>query len=96
MGNSDIEKLYCLQWRSAAAMPDDQQNEQPQESPRVRGIEALKANIMEHKVDTALWATRALTLIFCILYLIPVFGYVSGFCFLRLPVFSSGSGMTLW
>ncbi|XP_071530224.1 transmembrane protein 33 [Panulirus ornatus] len=55
-------------------MSDDQQNEQPQESPRVSGIEALKANIMEHKVDTALWATRALTLIFCILYLIPVFG----------------------
>lgn len=39
-----------------------------------RGMEALKAHVMEHKVDTALWATRALTLFFCISYLIPIFG----------------------
>ncbi|KAK4293060.1 hypothetical protein Pmani_024309 [Petrolisthes manimaculis] len=68
-------------------MSDEQQNEQQQQqdgssnsgeqqSGRVggRGMEAFKNHVMEHKVDTALWATRALTLFFCISYLIPIFG----------------------
>ncbi|XP_053643068.1 Krueppel homolog 2 [Cherax quadricarinatus] len=45
-----------------------------QETPQVNGVEALKSHVLQHKVDTALWATRALTLIFCISYLIPIFG----------------------
>lgn len=65
---------------------EQSQNEQPQQQqssssssagdqpPRARGLEALKTHILEHKVETALWATRALTLLFCISYLIPVFG----------------------
>lgn len=51
---------------------DQAQQEQSQSSPR--GVDALKAHVLEHKVDTALWATRALTLLFCISYLIPIFG----------------------
>ncbi|KAG7171170.1 Krueppel 2-like [Homarus americanus] len=56
-------------------MTDEQQNEQPQEErPRVGSVESLKTHVLEHKVDMALWATRALTLVFCISYLIPIFG----------------------
>ena len=62
-------------------MPEEQtQNERQQEgssgeqTQQARGMEALKTHILEHKVETLLWATRALTLIFCISYLIPVFG----------------------
>ncbi|XP_068241947.1 Krueppel homolog 2 [Palaemon carinicauda] len=55
---------------------NDQTQEQPsaEQPPRGSGMEALKSHVMEHKVDTALWATRALTLVFCISYLIPIFG----------------------
>lgn len=62
-------------------MPEEQsQSERQQEgtageqAQQARGMEALKTHILEHKVETLLWATRALTLIFCISYLIPVFG----------------------
>ncbi|KAK7084250.1 Transmembrane protein 33 [Halocaridina rubra] len=63
-------------------MADDQAREQPQEQQQPSeettqspgGMEAFKTYVMEHKVDTALWATRALTLLFCISYFIPIFG----------------------
>ncbi|KAG0710283.1 Krueppel 2 [Chionoecetes opilio] len=62
-------------------MPEEQtQSEGPQEGsggeqpPQARGLVALKTHVLAHKVETALWATRALTLVFCISYLIPVFG----------------------
>lgn len=38
-----------------------------------RGLEALKSYILQHKIDMALWATRALTLIFCFSYILPIF-----------------------
>jgi len=47
--------------------------EEASQNPRP-GLEAAKAHMMEHKVDTALWATRGLTLIFCLSYLVPIFG----------------------
>lgn len=37
-------------------------------------MEALKAHMMANKLDMALWATRALTLVFCLMYLVPIFG----------------------
>lgn len=43
---------------------------------RPRGIEALKQHIIENKVDVALWASRVLTIIFAIGYVLPIFGLV--------------------
>lgn len=44
---------------------------------RPRGMEALKQHVIENKVDVALWASRVLTIIFAIGYVLPIFGYVS-------------------
>lgn len=49
----------------------DQQENQDQ---RPRGIDALKNHVVEHKVETALWISRLLTIIFSIGYLLPIFG----------------------
>ena len=38
-----------------------------------RGFEQLKSYVLSDKLGTALWATRFLTLIFCISYLFPFF-----------------------
>lgn len=43
---------------------------------RPRGIDALKQHINENKVDVALWASRILTIIFAIGYVLPIFGFV--------------------
>ncbi|KAF2348241.1 TMEM33/Pom33 family [Trinorchestia longiramus] len=49
-------------------------DEQPQQQEASqRGTAAVKTYMMEHKVDTALWLTRALTLIFCMSYFLPFF-----------------------
>ncbi|KAB7506599.1 Krueppel-like protein 2 [Armadillidium nasatum] len=42
-----------------------------------RGFEGLKVYALEHKIDIALWATRALTLLFCFSYILPIFGSAS-------------------
>lgn len=44
-----------------------------QEEPRLQGMDALKAYAVGHKIDMALWLTRALTLLFCISYILPIF-----------------------
>lgn len=49
----------------------DQQENQDQ---RPRGIDALKNHILEHKVESALWLSRLLTIIFSIGYILPLFG----------------------
>lgn len=46
-----------------------QQQEQP-----ARGFEALKAHVIANKIDSALWASRVLTILFAIGYVIPIFG----------------------
>jgi len=51
-----------------------QANNQEAPPPKPPLVEALKAHIMGNKLDVALWATRALTLIFCLMYLVPIFG----------------------
>lgn len=43
---------------------------------RPRGIQALKQHINDNKVDVALWASRVLTIIFAIGYVLPLFGLV--------------------
>lgn len=46
----------------------DQQQQQP------RGVEALKQHVMLNKIDAALWASRVLTVVFTIGYILPIFG----------------------
>ncbi|XP_076049827.1 transmembrane protein 33-containing Krueppel homolog 2 [Oratosquilla oratoria] len=51
-----------------------QQEQQQSGTTRVGGIQGLKNHVMANLVDTALWATRLLTLVFCLLYLLPIVG----------------------
>jgi hypothetical protein len=51
-------------------MSDQQENN----TDRPRGIEPLKNHLIEHKVETALWVSRLLTIIFSVAYLLPIFG----------------------
>lgn len=51
-------------------MADNNSNDES----RPRGFEALKLHVIEHKVDVALWASRVLTLLFAIGYVLPIFG----------------------
>lgn len=39
-----------------------------------RGIEAVKNHMLENKIETALWVSRCLSIIFAVGYLIPIFG----------------------
>lgn len=39
-----------------------------------RGIEAVKNHMLENKIETALWCSRVLSIVFAIFYLIPIFG----------------------
>lgn len=43
---------------------------------RPRGFEALKQHVIENKSDVVLWASRVLTIIFAIGYMLPIFGFV--------------------
>lgn len=42
--------------------------------PERRGFEALKDHVMTNRLDTALWASRMLTVVFAIGYVLPIFG----------------------
>lgn len=42
--------------------------------PENRGFAALKDHVMNNRLDTALWASRILTIVFAIGYVIPIFG----------------------
>lgn len=47
----------------------------PEENaPENRGFAALKDHVMNNRLDTALWASRILTVVFAIGYIIPIFG----------------------
>lgn len=50
------------------------ENTQQEQPNRPRGIEALQAHITSNKVDSALWASRMLTIIFAVGYILPIFG----------------------
>lgn len=41
---------------------------------RPKGFEAFKNHLLSNKIDTALWFSRLLTMIFTIAYIIPIFG----------------------
>lgn len=43
---------------------------------RPRGFEALKQHVIDNKADVVLWASRVLTIIFAIGYILPIFGFV--------------------
>lgn len=53
------------------------QDEQQQQQ-RPKGIEALQAHIVANKIDSALWASRMLTIIFALGYVLPIFGNAYG------------------
>lgn len=44
-----------------------------------RGIEAVKNHMLENKIETALWVSRVLSIVFAIGYLLPIFGWVIEF-----------------
>ncbi|XP_063698870.1 Krueppel homolog 2 [Culicoides brevitarsis] len=49
-------------------------NSTQQEQQPARGFEALKAHVIANKIDSALWASRVLTILFAVGYVIPLFG----------------------
>lgn len=49
-------------------------DQQSEDQRPLRGVQALKEHIILNKIDTALWASRVLTIIFSIGYIIPIFG----------------------
>ncbi|XP_060532275.1 Krueppel homolog 2 [Cylas formicarius] len=44
------------------------------QSPRGLNFDALKAHVIAHKIDCALWAIRMVVIVFSIGYFIPIFG----------------------
>lgn len=56
-------------------MSDNSSQQQDTQQP-ARGFEALKAHVIANKVDSALWASRVLTILFAVGYVIPIFGWV--------------------
>jgi len=42
--------------------------------PQNRGFAALKDHVSNNRLDTALWASRVLTIVFAIGYVFPIFG----------------------
>lgn len=50
------------------------QQENAQQGQSQRGFEALKAHVIANKIDSALWASRVLTILFAVGYVIPIFG----------------------
>lgn len=52
------------------------QQQDTQQGQPARGLEALKSHVLANKVDSALWASRVLTILFAVGYVIPIFGWV--------------------
>lgn len=52
----------------------DQEPSRDQQQQQARGVEALKQHVMLNKIDAALWASRVLTVVFTIGYILPIFG----------------------
>lgn len=44
------------------------------DSNQPRGVEAVKNHMLENKIETALWVSRVLSIIFAIGYILPLFG----------------------
>lgn len=42
--------------------------------PETRGFAALKDHVSRNRLDTALWASRVLTIVFALGYVLPIFG----------------------
>lgn len=55
---------------------ESNQSEQSQQQTPQRGFQALQNHVIQNKVDVALWATRMLTIIFAMGYILPIFGFV--------------------
>lgn len=54
-------------------MSDNSSSTQEGATPQ-RGVDALKKHVIDNKADVALWASRVLTVIFAIGYILPLFG----------------------
>lgn len=54
-------------------MSDNSSQQQETQQP-ARGFDALKTHVIANKVDSALWASRVLTILFAVGYVIPIFG----------------------
>ena len=50
------------------------QQESASSAPQQSTQERLVAHFMANKIDSAMWATRILTIFFALGYLIPIFG----------------------
>lgn len=51
---------------------------QQEQSQAPRGVKALKTHVIANKIDSALWASRVLTVLFAFGYLLPIFGSSTG------------------
>uniref|UniRef100_U5EI74 Putative conserved plasma membrane protein n=1 Tax=Corethrella appendiculata TaxID=1370023 RepID=U5EI74_9DIPT len=49
-------------------------NTQQRAPPQPKGVQALKEHILANKVDSLLWSSRVLTILFTVGYIIPIFG----------------------
>jgi hypothetical protein len=52
----------------------EQSNTPPRPPPRTAGVQSLSEHVSRNKIDMGLLATRFLTIIFAIAYVIPIFG----------------------
>jgi transmembrane protein 33 len=52
----------------------DNNTDRDNDSNQPRGVEAVKNHMLENKVETALWVSRVLSIVFAIGYLLPIFG----------------------
>ncbi|PSN35929.1 Krueppel 2 [Blattella germanica] len=55
-------------------MSDQQGETQSSSQQQVKGWEALKQHVIDHKVEVALWATRVFTILFTLGFFIPLLG----------------------
>lgn len=49
-------------------------NSTDNETPQPRGVAAVKDHMLENKIETALWISRVLSILFAIGYVLPLFG----------------------
>lgn len=70
--------IHTLLFFVVVAEMVDSQNSTSAENapPSERGWKNLQRYVMENRVDFGLWATRVITILFTIGYIIPIFGYL--------------------
>lgn len=49
-------------------------NNTDNDSTQPRGVQAVKNHMLANKIDTALWVSRVLSIVFAIGYILPIFG----------------------